>query len=228
MGAADGGVGVTFRRCRGERRRSGGRLVASVDGVVESQSGKSIGESLVGTLLLLRRLKPEPQLNTRFQLIKVFVGDALAPLLLLPAVAFTAVPSLVAVGVRGPRLLLEERVRRHDHGHGGRRGRRRWMRWQSVRFRHRDRPPPRAWGFAEVGGPRARAGGESVWNYSFGFGRRRVLIGREMRRGPVETLLWLVRVIITCSFPFGLGFLFFFFFWRKFWYIPSLLEDEIL
>lgn len=151
MGTADGRVGVALRRSRGKRRRrSGRRLIASVDGVVESQSGQSIRESLVGLLLLLRRVKPEAQLDTRFELVEVFVRDALAPQLLLPAVAFAAVPSLVAVGVRGPRLVLVERHGRHDHRGGG-------GRWQRVGFRHLARPPPRAWGFAEVGGPRARA-----------------------------------------------------------------------
>lgn len=169
MGTADGRVGVALRRSRGKRRRrSGGGLVASVDGVVESQSGQSIGESLVGLLLLLRRVKPEAQLDTRFELVEVFVRDALAPLLLLPAVAFAfaAVPRLIAVGVRGPRLVFVERHGRHDHRHGG-------GRWQRVGFRHLARPPPRAWGFAEVGGPRARAelGSALVWNYLFSFVR---------------------------------------------------------
>jgi hypothetical protein len=104
------------------------------------------------------------------------------------------VPRLVAVGVRGPRLVLVERHGRHDHRRGG-------GRWQRVGFRHLARPPPRAWGFAEVGGPRARA----AWERWFGIiclvlGGGRVLIGKERKKrwGPVETLLWLVRVIITC------------------------------
>lgn len=186
MGTADGRVGVALRRSRGKRRRgSGGGLVASVDGVVESQSGQSIGESLVGVLLLLRRVKPEAQLDTRFELVEVFVRDALAPLLLLllllPAVAFAAVPRLVAVGVRGPRLVLVERHGRHDHRRGG-------GRWQRVGFRHLARPPPRAWGFAEVGGPRARAAWERwlVWNYLFSFGRREGFNrkGKEEAVGP--------------------------------------------
>lgn len=138
--AHGGGHRVALGRGWRKRRRWGRRrlvryrvVITLVNRVVKSQSGQGVGEPLIR----LGRVKPEPEFDAGFQLVEVFVSDALAALELRSAVdLLAAVPCLVSVGVRGPGMLLIERRRR-----------------RGVRFRHGLSHHPARGGGSE--GPRA-------------------------------------------------------------------------
>ena len=98
---AIGGGGGGGRRGFGDE----GVVVALVDGVVEAESGQSIGEALI-ELVLGGGIESEAQLDAGFELVHVLIGDALAAAVL--AVPLAPEPRLIAEGVRRPRSLLEE------------------------------------------------------------------------------------------------------------------------
>lgn len=82
-------------------------------------------------MIRIRRVEPESELDARPQLDEVLVRHALAPPSAAVVVLLLPRPRLVAVGVRGPRLVLDERRRpwkgggdaflRDPRGGGGRR-----------------------------------------------------------------------------------------------------------
>lgn len=142
-----GGVGTSEGRGSavgvGRRRIGGGlgekRVVTLVDGVIEAESGESVGQPLV-LLDLGRGIEPESQFDASLELVDVLVGYALAAPVL--PIAFAPEPGLVALRIRRPRFLLVQRRHRrripNPRGEGGRR----------VGFRHgwesgRSRAQPR-------------------------------------------------------------------------------------